>query len=157
MRHPRRLLLGALAALVLPALALGALALDADGEPPGRDWKNAVVQFDRDGRAATVVVVYDAGEQKARRLEIEQQRKPGFGLTIGLVLAPLDGDTLFDADMDIRCVKARVRGLRAPRFAGVHIEDQYEDNAEGGGAPDAGFILPPLRRCRTVDATVIRR
>jgi hypothetical protein len=157
MTRRRRLVLagGLVAAATIAAPVLASLALDDDALQVSK-WRNAVVQFDDRGEVATVVVVYDAGERdRAERLEIEQDPKPGVGITVALLLAPEGGDRPVRAVSDIRCVKARVRGLRPPHGAGIAVTDRHDDEVEGLGVPDAGFVLPPLGRCRTVDAVVL--
>lgn len=156
-RRRRYVLVGAIiASTAVAAPVLAQLASDDDdGLVVGR-WQNAVVQFADDGKTATVVVVYDAGERDlARRLEIEQDPRPGVGITLALMLGKADGDGYLNPVSDIRCVKARVRGLRRPEGAGVPVLDRYDTELEGEGTPHAGFVLPPLSECRTVEADVV--
>jgi hypothetical protein len=158
MRWRRRsLVIAVLAASVAVATpVLAHMAFGGGGGDLGSGvWENAVVLFDEDVDSATVVVIYDAGERDtARRLEVEQQQAPGVTITVGLLFEQAD-DGLIRAVSDIRCVKARVRGLRPPQGGPALVLDRDESKIEGRGLPNAGFALPPLSECRTIEADVL--
>ncbi len=128
-----------------------------DGELGLGKWDNAVVLFDEGGESATVVVIYDAGERDtARRLEVAQQEAPGTDITIGLLLEEQrDDDGLIYPVLNPVCVKARVRGLRPPKGGPALVTDRDQTEIEGRGAPDAGFALPPLSECRTIEGEAV--
>lgn len=73
------------------------LAFDDDELALGR-WQNAVVQFSDDGRSATVVVVYDAGERdRVARIELQPEADdPGALLEVTVLLEKSDDDGLID-------------------------------------------------------------
>jgi hypothetical protein len=48
-----------------------------------------------------------------------------------------------------------VRGLRGSLVAGAFVEDRFDRPVEGEGTPEAGFVLPPLARCRSVPGAVV--
>lgn len=158
MKRPRGSAL-IVALIVSAALATPVIAHMASGGSDGDlilgRWDHAAVLFGEDGDSATVIMVYDAGDRDpARRIEVEQQEAPGVDLTVAVLLEPAD-DTLIDPVRRPVCIKASIRGLRSSAAPDMRLTDRNNRKVEGQEPPRAGFVLPPLSDCRTVEAEVV--